>query len=178
MGTLAPFPDIAADRRFLDYFPQNEKSTIANLYLAQVRSGQATTPEAVHRLALAALRERWGRAIEYSRQPWGNRDAEQERAERLAEQLGILTRQAAAGVAYGAWALEWEALSPAERERRKNSNSAQHIRNHVDREPATEAQINHLRKLGYSGPIETKGHASSLIDVIHRGGRVEMAVAS
>ncbi len=178
MGTLAPFPDIAADRRFLDFFPPSEKSTIANLYLAQVRSGQATTPEAVHRLALAALRQRWGQAIAYSRQPWGNHDTEMARAEHLAEQLGILTRQATAGIAYGAWALEWESLPPAERERRKNSNSAQYVRSSMDREPATEAQTSHLRKLGYTGPIETKGHASSLIDVYHRGGRVEMAVAS
>jgi len=177
MATFLPFPDIAADRKLLDFFPQNEKSTIANLYLAQVRSGQATTPEAVHRLALEALRERWGRAIEYSRQPWGNRDAELARAERLAEQLGILTRQAAAGVAYGAWALAREALSPAERERRKNSNGAQYVRSSMDREPATEPQISHLRKLGYTGDIQTKGHASSLIDVYHRGGRVEVAVA-
>ena len=178
MATFSPFSDLAADRKLLDYFPQNEKSTIANLYLAQVRSGKPTTPEVVHRLALAALRERWGRAIAYSRQPWANRDAEMGRAERLAEQLGILTRQVAAGIAYGAWALAWEALSPAERERQKQGDSAQHIRAHMDREPATEPQTSHLRTLGYTGPIESKGHASSLIDVYHRGGRVEMAVAS
>jgi len=170
---FAPAP-VVADRKLLDFFEQHYKSTLTNRFLSQVRNGKAATADAVYALVLEDLRERWAWTIEHSRQPWAEQAHWMAEAAALAEHLGTLTRQREAGIAFGQWALDWDALPPEERERQKRSRSAEHIRHHMDREAPTEKQVAYLRGRGYTGPIESKGHASSLIDVLMRGGRVEV----
>ncbi len=42
----------------------------------------------------------------------------------------------------------------------------------MDRQRASEQQIAWLRRMGYDGPIDSKAHASALIDIYTRGHRV------
>ncbi len=152
-----------ASKVFLDRFEQPVKSTIANLFLRPVRAGAAHYPRAVLAEVLRELHERRARAAA------GGWRETLELTEMIYATIAAHEKEA---IAFGAWALEWEALPPEERERRKRQRGDQYRTAYMDRQPATERQVEYLRRMGYAGPIDSKAHASSLIDIYTRGGRV------
>ena len=76
-------------------------------------------------------------------------------------------------MAFAAWAIAWEALPPAEKERQKAAKSEPHRQTWMQQQPPTEKQRSYLLAFGYHGEITSKAHASELIDRIRRGELVE-----
>jgi hypothetical protein len=62
------------------------------------------------------------------------------------------------------WALAYEALPAAYKEARKAGRSQAYQRRFMASQEATEKQLQLLAKLGYIGPVESRLHASRLID--------------
>ncbi len=163
---------IQASRELLDFFPQPERSTIANLFLQQVRAGcpphghsadAPWTADGVRLAVLVALTERLRRAFRHGWRDEYGRDG---------ETIRILNAHQEAAIAFGQWAIEWEALPREERERRKRAQGDQYRTNYMDRQAPTEKQVEYLRRMGYDGPIDSKAFASSLIDCYTRGYKV------
>ncbi len=152
-----------ADRAFLDLFPANRRSHVANLFLDPVRRGIAT-PTQVYGAVYAELRRR----LEGPR--WHGYDDTNDRLI-----FDTLRGNYDAAVAYAGWCVAYEQLPPEEKKRRKQASTAEGIGLWQEQQPPTEKQIAYIRALGYTGPIENRRHASSVIDVYKRGGRVEGA---
>lgn len=57
-----------------------------------------------------------------------------------------------------------EMQSPEDREKRKAENAKFGREQHMAKLPATEKQIETLRRLGYDGEIQNRAHASALIE--------------
>ena len=153
----------AASRAFLDRFDQPVKSTISNLFLRPVRSGAAHFPRAVLAEVLRELHERRARAVA------GGWRKTLELTEMIYATIAAHEKEA---IALGAWALEWEALPPEERAHRKRQRDDEHRLAYMRAQPPTDKQIACLRRMGHAGPIDSRAHASGLIDVYVRGGRV------
>jgi hypothetical protein len=138
---------------FLGHFSTEQKSAAANLILKAVRAGcdnphqvvGFVTAEAERRLALG----------------WGDG---------LARAVLRLDREAL--LAGARWALWWESLPYAERQRLKQERSTPAIERYMAEQPPTEKQLSYLQALGYSGPAPANRlEASRLIDEVMRGGR-------
>ena len=153
----------AVSKAFLDRFDQPVKSTISNLFLRPVRAGAAHFPRAV---LAEVLRELHGRRARAAAGGW------RETLTLTDTILATITAHEQEAIAFGAWALEWEALPREERERQKRQKGEQYRTAHMGCQPPTEKQVGYLRRLGYAGPIDSKAHASSLVDIYVRGGRV------
>ncbi len=158
--------DLSTLRAFLAYFPQPQKSHVANLFLLPVRQGH-TNPSEVRAAVVDDLHERIRRAIAY------RYDSARDR-----EILAVVLREPDEALDFARWAIQYERLTPAEKQRIKNNRSAEAIGVAMDREEPTEKQVAYLRRKGYQGPIESKKFASSLIDIYTRGGRVDMSGAA
>lgn len=65
---------------------------------------------------------------------------------------------------YANYVLNYEQLPAAEKLGIKEQRANEAKNSYLGQQPATEKQINYLRKLGYKGEIESKRHASLLID--------------
>lgn len=148
-------------RAFLAHFPPEQKSHVANLFLTPVRAGHHD-PHGVHAAVYADLRQRIEQA-----ERWGRENA---RDRFILDQVRADYDGA---LDFARWALAYEQLSPAEKARQKASRAREAIEFHMDRDEPTEKQVAYLRARGYVGPIESKRHASALIDIYMRGGRVE-----
>ncbi len=157
-----------ASKTLLDHFGQRLRSTVANMYLRPIREGRARDPRAAHAEVVRALRERREQA---RRVGW------LESFELADAILDTITRYEADALAYAAWALAWEALSPEERRRQQGERSAQHIASIMDRQPPTEKQIAYIRRMGFTDPIPSKAFASSVIDLLTRGYEVRRRAA-
>lgn len=153
-------------RAFLAYFPQQQKSHVANLFLLPVRQGH-TEPVEVRAAVVDDLHHRIRRAIEFGYDAARDRDI-----------LAIVLREPDEALDFARWAIQYERLTPAEKQRIKNNRSAEAIGVAMDREDPTEKQVAYLRRKGYNGPIDSKKFASSLIDIYTRGGRVDMSGAA
>lgn len=158
--------DLSTLRAFLAYFPQQQKSHVANLFLLPVRQG-VTTPDGVRAAVYAALRERIERDERFGYENARDRGI-----------LDQMRRDYDGSLDFARWAIEYERLSPEAKQRIKNTRSAEAIGVAMDREEPTEKQVAYLRRKGYHGPIESKKFASSLIDIYTRGGRVDMSGAA
>jgi len=150
-------------RALLERFPSNRRSYISNTFLYAVRSG-ARTPGKVltdveHELSETAKRSR----------RWGFTDT----IERTESIYSILNEFHDEALAFAAWAIRWEALPPAERERQKRAKGEVHRQAYMEQQPATDKQVAYIRSLGYQGPVTSKAHASSLIEQLKRGEPVE-----
>lgn len=159
-------PDFTELRAFLAYFPQHQKSTVANLFLRPVRQGIAS-PEGVRAAVYAELRDSIDRAARYG--------STNERDQGILDQM---RRDYDGSLDFARWAIEYEKLTPTEKAAIKNGNAVNAISSVMDREDATEKQIAYLNNAGYTGPIYSKKFASSLIDIYTRGGRVDMSGAA
>ncbi len=163
MPQATPNATTQASKAFLDRFEQPLKSSISNLFLAPVRSGAARFPRAV---LAEVLRELQGRRARAAAGGW------RETFELAGTILATIAAHEGEAIAFGAWALEWEALPREERERQKRQRGDQYRISYMDRQAPTEKQVEYLRRMGYTGRIDSKAHASSLVDIYVRGGRV------
>jgi hypothetical protein len=159
------------DRALLERFPAPRRSLIANLFLAPVRRG-AVAPALVVRDVLSELDDRLGWALRN-----GGAYAEEERA-KVRDIMDAVINHGDEAEAYARWCVAYEALPEEERRRRKAGRTNQAVAAWMDRQEPTEKQVAYLRRRGYAGPIDSRAHASSLIDVYTRGGRVETGGAS
>jgi hypothetical protein len=149
--------DLYADPRrtdFLGLVPESLRSQASNVVLARYRAG-AATPSAIYYAAIEHLRDRLG--------GWGNEDGN------VRAILGLLVRHRAEALAYCAWAIDWEQLSPAEKDRLKAARGEEYRQAYQEAEPPTGKQRAYLRRLGYQGEPRSKRHASELIDQLLRG---------
>jgi hypothetical protein len=150
-------------RALLERFPGTRRSYVANTFLYAVRSG-ARTPGKV----LADVEHELSETAKRSRR-WGFTET----VERTESIYSILNEYHDEALAFAAWAIRWEALPPAERERQKRAKGEVHRQAYLDTQPATDKQIAYIRALGYHGPVTSKAHASSLIEQLKRGELVE-----
>ena len=151
----APDADATTDQRiFLDSFPPARRSYVANTFLHAVRAG-ARTPEQVLAAVEAELR-----AVHIRAQRWGGVDT----IDRTKDIYAALNEHHDDALAFAAWAISWEALPPAERERQKQAKGEAHRRAWMEQQPATEKQVAYVRALGFTGEVTSKAHASQLID--------------
>ena len=153
--------DITTLRAFLAHFPQNQKSTVANLFLAPVRRG-IRTPEGVRAAVYAELRESVERAAS-----WGRAN------ERDQFILDTMRLDYDGSLDYARYAIVYEQMTTEEKARIKAGRAQEGIDAWMDRQEPTEKQIVYLRSRGYTGTIDSRRHASALIDIYMRGGRVE-----
>lgn len=158
--------DFTTLRAFLARFPQNQKSTVANLFLAPVRRG-IRTPDAVRAAVYAELRDSIARAVRsgYS----------SDRDQFILDQM---QHDYDGSLDYARYAIAYEQMSPAEKARMKSTRAQEGIDAWMDRQEPTEKQVGYLRGRGYDGPIDSRRHASALIDIYMRGGRVETGGAA
>jgi hypothetical protein len=150
-------------RALLERFPNARRSYVANTFLYSVRSG-ARTPAKV----LADVEHELSETAKRSRR-WGFTDT----VERTEEVYAILNEFHDEALAFAAWAIRWEALPPAERERQKQAKGAPHRQAYMEQQPATDKQVSYIRSLGYHGAVTSKAHASTLIEQLKRGEPVE-----
>ncbi len=169
MGTITQFA--ALEQRIPDHgrallarFPNARRSYVANTFLYAVRAG-ARTPAAVLAAVEHTLRETYARS-----QRWAFSDT----TERTEEVSTVLNEHHDEALAFAAWAIDWEALSPGEKERQKAAKGAAHRQTYMEQQPPTDKQRSYLAALGYHGEITSKAHASDLIDKIRRGELVEV----
>lgn len=142
-------------RQLLSHYPEHQRSAMANLFLFAVRRG-AGDPEAVLATALADLRGRLG--------TWGREEGT------VRAQLATLMQHRAAALNFAGWALAWESLPREERERQKAQRGDQHRQRYLDTLEPTERQVRFCRSLGWSGAIESRAHASEIIDRLKGAG--------
>ncbi len=141
-------------RALLERFPNARRSYVANTLLYAVRAGARTPAE-----VLAAVEHELRETAKRSRR-WGFTDT----VERTEAVYSILNEYHDEALAFAAWAIAWEALPPAERERQKKAKGAPHRQAYLDTQPATDKQVAYIRSLGYQGVVTSKGHASRLIE--------------
>ena len=146
-------------RTLLERFAAARRSYVANTFLYTVRAG-ARTPLQVLAAVNETLRETHARS-----QRWSFTDTVQ----RTEEVMAVLREYHAEAMAFAAWALAWEALSPAEKERQKAAKGAAHRQTSMEQQPPTDKQRAYLAALGYHGEISSKAHASELIDQLRSG---------
>ena len=148
-------------RRFLDRFPDSLRSVVANSFIDATRAGAATVPDVQRCVERAWL----------CRLDAGERVRDGLTRRRAQTVLDALAAHPDEAADFAAWALEWASLPAEERARRKRCRSEEHRRAWLDAQPATPRQINYCRLLGYQGAIESKRHASEIIDRL-KGTRV------
>ncbi len=151
-------------RALLEHFPNARRSYVANTFLYAVRAG-ARTPLQVLASVNETLRETHARS-----QRWRFTDTVQ----RTEEVMAVLVEHHDEAMAFAAWALAWEALPQAEKDRQKAAKGAAHRQTYMEQQPPTDKQRSYLAALGYHGEITSKAHASDLIDKIRRGEMVEV----
>jgi hypothetical protein len=139
------------DRRstWLATLPECLRSRASNLVLARVRAGEDTR-EAAYDATVAKLRRDLG--------GWGTEDADARTI------LAALIRHREMALDYCAWCLQWERLSPAQKDEQRAARVREYRHTYQEGEPPTEKQRAFLRRLGYQGVPRSKRHASQLID--------------
>lgn len=135
---------------YLAYFPPEQRSTAANSLLEAVRAGCSEPHQVVGYALEKAARRTWNEA---------------------AHTLRLLAELDPEALLAGArWALWWESLPYAERQRLKAERSEPVIERWMAGQPPTEKQLRYLHNLGYRGPTPANRlEASKLIDGF-RGG--------
>ena len=103
-------------RALLERFPNARRSYVANTFLYAVRAG-ARTPAQVLAAVEHTLHETYARS-----RRWGFSDT----TERTEEVSIVLNEHHGEALAFAAWAIAWEALSPGEKERQKAAKGAVH----------------------------------------------------
>jgi hypothetical protein len=152
---IPPSPDGALSddsRAWLDHIPAALRSTVANFFHYAVRAGHRT-PEAV----LAAIRDTCHRRIQ------GGRDQDGSTV------LHALQSDQAGALAYAAYVLAYEALSPDARRQVKAERAIAYLKTTMAGKSPTLAQLSYLASLGYRGaPPKDRAAASALIDQLRQ----------
>jgi len=135
------------NRDFLNHFDPRQRATVANLFLPPVRQGVIEP----HRIVSAVRHDLLMQAVRWKR--WGNLKGKKHN-EQIVSMIDLHFDEALDLARYYLW---WESLSAEEQRRIKAEKW-------MAQQQATDKQINYLRALGYAGEIESKLHASELID--------------
>jgi hypothetical protein len=149
---------VAGSRELLEHFEAKRRSLIVNLFLAPVRAG-VRVPEQIVEHVEGELLERWGAAHR-----WRNA----ERIRTFRDDLRTLREHAEEALGLARWAIVYEGLPPAERQKLKDQRSREGIRAWMGTQPPTQKQLDYLAALGYRGEVTSRGHASDLIDGLTR----------
>lgn len=161
MASRSSAPDPLHARAFLDLSPANRPSGVANIVLKPIRQRGITEPRAVLVAVVTDM---------VDRQNWARRRGYPD--DMSAEIVEAIAAHRDKALDYAGYCVRYEALPKQDRERLKSSRSAEAIRAHMDREEPTEKQVAYVRRQGYDGPIDSKAHASALIDIYLRGYQV------
>jgi hypothetical protein len=141
-------------RKFLERFPTTQCGHIMNMFLLPIRQGVSEPAEIVRRVEHSFL-QRECNGVRY-------RDlVAQQRARWVLDGLSAYPDEA---LALAGWAVEYEALPPAERERLKLERGADHRRDWMSRQEPTPKQLAYIRALGFTGRVESRQHAADLIE--------------
>jgi hypothetical protein len=146
-------------KALLQRFPSARRSYVANTFLHAVRAGARTPLQVLahveHALSESAIRSRrWGFS---------------ETVERTEMVYSILNEYHDEALVFCEWAIWWESLPPAERDRQKAARGAEYRTAYMAQKPASDKQISYVRSLGYTGEITSSAHASELIDRLRNG---------
>jgi hypothetical protein len=154
-----PLSTVAPDRdAFLNHVPTDRRSHITNLVLHAVRRG-AKTPSAV----LAAVEAEIATCQERARY-WNNTDS----LARYDEVAAIFAAHRTEALAFCAWGLAWERLTPEQKARHRAAKGETYRRAYMEQQPATEAQLRYLAHLGHTGEVTSMAQASALIEQLRR----------
>lgn len=146
--------DEAARDRFLQFFDAKERSCAWNLILKAIRNGpQGSDPETVIRLV----------SIDLATGPQSD----------TREKLRVLMCNSPLTMTGAAtYAIMYEALPKDQRRSLKRARGDGAIREWMERNAPTEAQMNYLSRLGHRGPAPaTRQLASDAIDALVKGVR-------
>jgi hypothetical protein len=145
-----PAPD---PRAWLEQFPPERRSAIANWFHYAVRSG-VPVPAAV----LVAVQSTVERRLHWRK----DQDAEW-----LHLVLERLSGERSGAMAYAQSVIEYEALPPEARQRVKAERTFSYVKEAMRGKEVTPAQLAYLRALGYSGaPPADRAHASTIIETL------------
>ncbi|RIH88845.1 hypothetical protein [Calidithermus roseus] len=146
-----PEPILQERGLFLSYFPPEYRSTAANCLLTAVRQGCADPNQVVgYALETARRRMRWG-------------------SEAFHTLVWLAEFDPEALLAGARWALWWESLPFAERQRIKRERSEEAVTRWMETQPPTEKQLSYLRVLGYTDEVANRLEASRLVDGYLKG---------
>ena len=139
--------DASRKDEFVSLFPANRKSGICNKILDKIRAGKDYSPE-IARIILEQL---------------------QKYSDDNADIILILKNNILLFMDAIEYYLEYEKLSPAERQKLKQANSKEYIEQYMREQPITDKQIKMLEGLGYNGPFNiSRLRASNIIEeLIH-----------
>jgi hypothetical protein len=156
---LETTPAVNSDpRAWLEHFPANRRSTIANWFHYAVRGG-ATTPNAVVHQVQQTVQHR----LQWARDAVAETHLHTVREALQTERAGAL--------AYAASVIAYEQLPYDARQRVKAARATSYLQEAMRGKPVTEKQTVLLRLLGYTGPQpEDRAAASALIDRLTREG--------
>jgi hypothetical protein len=155
---VTPQPDTTPDpRAWLEQFPPERRSPIANWFHLSIRSG-VSVPAAVLVAVEATVQRRlaWRKDQDDS---W------------LHLVLARLQDDRGRAMAYAQSVINYEALPPAARQRVKAERSVASLKDAMRGKTVTPAQRAYLSALGYTGPApHDRAAASHLIDQLKSGG--------
>jgi hypothetical protein len=159
-AALDPQPPPGADRALLDFLTPYEAT------LAGMAFGEGP------QLGITDLETGVGVA-EFKCLMWedgGDHPRATHRAEAARRVLDVMATHPAEARAYARYHLWVRTLTAAERRALRAEQAARHRAEYLGRQPASEAQIRYCRSLGWAGVIESKSHASEIIDGFKRAG--------
>lgn len=155
--------DPHASKAFLERFDPARRSYVMNLFCFAIRRGMRT-PLQVLVSVEQELRQVYARS--------GNWPDMQARTELVYTMINQYFEEA---LAFAVYALEWEKLTPAEKQRQRAAKGEEYRMAWMEQQPATDRQRSYLQLLGYTGDVTSKAHASELIERLKRGEMVEAA---
>jgi len=147
-------------RALLQRVAPPQRGPFMNMILGQGPSAGLTEPAAIVAAAKAELDRRIANARRY-----GDHDG----LRKFSELYAVISENREEALALAAWAVEWESLPRAEREKAKAERAEEGRRAWMDTQPPTEKQIAYLRSLGFEGEVRSRLEASQRIDELKRG---------
>lgn len=139
---------------FLCLFPDNMKSHISNIFFEAVRHG-SKNPDQVLFNVMAKGTVKLKTAIHFN-------DKRDEVKYKLL--LKNLEKYQPEARAFALYCLSWETLPPEIREADKRKRAERYRSKWLDTQEPTQKQRDYLKKLGWTGCIISKQHASKLIE--------------
>ncbi len=173
--------DAAARQEYLDLFIPSKRSLVANIYKRIIRGQQTplgvalrTDPEVIRDMVRDDCNRRIAAEMEWQRGHWS--EAHDVTINALEAILGAL--KSTLCTRYIEHTVAEEQLPPEERARRKGERGGPYRRAAGEVTMAgqlpTDAQRAFLARLGYSGAVRNKLHASKIISAIKHGATPEV----
>jgi hypothetical protein len=156
-ATAPHLTTVTARDAFLAHFPPARRSFVCNQFLYAVRRG-ANVPS----LVVASVEAELQKAQQWVRH-W-----ERDDQERYADLTAAIAEHRTEALAFAMWALRWEQLTPEQKAAYRAQQSSTHVQAWMATQPPTEKQRRYLEALGHTGDIESRQHASELIEQLRR----------